>query len=96
MNEKDFDEEFDLESATKAIVEKAKADVRSKYGNKKRHRQQGHMLKFLYGMLAGYLIATFEMALFIIKKGYMSVNEIPNKERELQCWICLQVLDQQQ
>lgn len=39
INEQEFDEEFDLESATKAIVEKAKADVKSKYGNKKRHRQ---------------------------------------------------------
>jgi hypothetical protein len=39
VNEQDFDKEFDLESATKAIVEKAKAEVKSRYGNKKRHRQ---------------------------------------------------------
>jgi hypothetical protein len=39
MNEKQFDEEFDLEEATKIIVEKAKAEVKSRYGNKKRHRQ---------------------------------------------------------
>ena len=39
MNEEEFDKEFDLESTTKAIVEKAKLDVKSKYGNKKRHRQ---------------------------------------------------------
>lgn len=39
MKESEFDEEFDLESTTKAIVEKAKAEVKSKYGNKKRHRQ---------------------------------------------------------
>ena len=37
--EKSFDEEFDVEEATKAIVDKAKAEVKSRYGNKKRHRQ---------------------------------------------------------
>ena len=35
----EFDKEFLVEDITKAIVEKAKADVKSKYGNKKRHRQ---------------------------------------------------------
>lgn len=39
MNEEEFDNEFDLESTTKVIVEKAKADIKLKYGNKKRHRQ---------------------------------------------------------
>lgn len=39
MNEKEFDAEFDLEQSTKAIVDKAKAEVKSRYGNKKRHRQ---------------------------------------------------------
>lgn len=39
MNEQEFDKEFDLESATKAIVDKAKSEVKSRYGNKKRHRQ---------------------------------------------------------
>jgi hypothetical protein len=39
MNESEFDEEFNLESITKNIVDKAKAEVKSKYGNKKRHRQ---------------------------------------------------------
>lgn len=39
MNEQQFDEEFDLEETTKLIVDKAKADVKAKYGNKKRHRQ---------------------------------------------------------
>jgi hypothetical protein len=39
MNEKQFDEEFDLEETTRIIVAKAKAEVKSKYGNKKRHRQ---------------------------------------------------------
>lgn len=38
------------------------------------------MLKFLYGMLAGYLLASFELALFLIKKGYSSAEEIPDKE----------------
>jgi hypothetical protein len=39
MNEQQFDEEFNLEEATRLIVAKAKAEVKSKYGNKKRHRQ---------------------------------------------------------
>jgi hypothetical protein len=39
MNEQQFDEEFDLEATVKNIVDKAKAEVKSKYGNKKRHRQ---------------------------------------------------------
>ena len=39
MNVEEFDNEFDLESVTKAIVDKAKTEVKSKYGNKKRHRQ---------------------------------------------------------
>lgn len=39
MNEKQFDEEFNLEESIKIIVAKAKADVKAKYGNKKRHRQ---------------------------------------------------------
>jgi len=37
--EKSFDKEFDVEETTKVIVDKAKAEVRSRYGNKKRHRQ---------------------------------------------------------
>jgi hypothetical protein len=39
MNEQQFDYEFDVESITKSIVEKAKAEVKERYGNKKRHRQ---------------------------------------------------------
>ena len=39
MNSEEFDKEFDLESRVKLIVDKAKADVKAKYGNKKRHRQ---------------------------------------------------------
>jgi hypothetical protein len=37
--EQKFDQEFRVEEITKAIVDQAKADVKSKYGNKKRHRQ---------------------------------------------------------
>ena len=37
--EQTFDEEFDVVEITKAIVDKAKAEVKAKYGNKKRHRQ---------------------------------------------------------
>ena len=37
--EQTFDQEFNVVDATKVIVDKAKAEVKSKYGNKKRHRQ---------------------------------------------------------
>ena len=37
--EKNFDQEFSVEEITNAIVEQAKAEVKSKFGNKKRHRQ---------------------------------------------------------
>ena len=39
MTEDQFDKEFDVEAITKSIVDKAKAEVNAKYGNKKRHRQ---------------------------------------------------------
>jgi hypothetical protein len=39
MNEAEFDQEFSIEDITNAIVDQAKAEVKSKYGNKKRHRQ---------------------------------------------------------
>lgn len=39
MNEAEFDKEFNLEEITRIIVDKAKVEVKSKYGNKKRHRQ---------------------------------------------------------
>lgn len=39
LNEVEFDQEFDLEKMTQIIVNKAKSDVRAKYGKKKRHRQ---------------------------------------------------------
>jgi hypothetical protein len=37
--EKTFDQEFSVEDITNAIVDKAKAEVKARYGNKKRHRQ---------------------------------------------------------
>jgi hypothetical protein len=39
MNEAEFDQEFNVIDTTKAIVDKAKAEVKARYGNKKRHRQ---------------------------------------------------------
>jgi hypothetical protein len=35
----DAEEEFNLEDITNAIVALAQAEVKSKFGNKKRHRQ---------------------------------------------------------
>jgi hypothetical protein len=37
--EESFDQEFSVEDITNAIVNQAKADVKAKFGNKKRHRQ---------------------------------------------------------
>ena len=37
--EETFDQEFSVEDITNAIVNQAKADIRAKFGNKKRHRQ---------------------------------------------------------
>ena len=37
--EQTFDQEFSVEEITKTIVDQAKADIQSKFGNKKRHRQ---------------------------------------------------------
>jgi hypothetical protein len=39
MNEQQFDDEFNIEELTQHIVDKAKSEVKSRYGNKKRHRQ---------------------------------------------------------
>ena len=39
MNEAEFDQEFNLEDITNAIVNQAKVDVKSKYGKRKRHKQ---------------------------------------------------------
>jgi len=38
------------------------------------------MLKFLYGMLAGYFVSVIETAFWIRSKGYSLPSEIPNKE----------------
>lgn len=38
-SETDFDDEFSVDELTKIIVDRAKADVKSKYGNRKRHKQ---------------------------------------------------------
>jgi hypothetical protein len=37
--EQTFDQEFSVEDITNLIVKQAKAEIKSKYGNKKRHRQ---------------------------------------------------------
>jgi hypothetical protein len=39
MNEQQFDDEFNVDVLTQSIVDKAKAEVKARYGNKKRHRQ---------------------------------------------------------
>jgi hypothetical protein len=39
INEAEFDQEFDIEDITNAIVDQAKVEVKARYGNKKRHRQ---------------------------------------------------------
>jgi hypothetical protein len=39
MSEAEFEQEFSVEEITNAIVNQAKAEVKSKFGNKKRHRQ---------------------------------------------------------
>ena len=39
MNEQQFDDEFNVYVLTQSIVDKAKAEVKARYGNKKRHRQ---------------------------------------------------------
>jgi hypothetical protein len=39
MNKQQFDDEFNVEILTQSIVDKAKAEVKARYGNKKRHRQ---------------------------------------------------------
>lgn len=38
------------------------------------------MLKFLFGMLAGYLVASIEMTRWLIQKGYKSMGDVPNNE----------------
>jgi hypothetical protein len=39
-----------------------------------------NLLIFLWGTLAGYFIATINIAFVLVHKGYRSVNEIPDRE----------------
>jgi hypothetical protein len=41
-----------------------------------------NILLVLFGMLAGYMIASFELALLLVKKGYRSFNEVPENNQE--------------
>lgn len=36
------------------------------------------ILHILYGMLFGYLIASFNIAKMLVQKGYRSMDEIPD------------------
>jgi hypothetical protein len=38
------------------------------------------MLKFLWGMLAGYIVANIQIARYLVIKGYRSIYDIPNKD----------------
>jgi len=38
------------------------------------------LLHILYGMLFGYLLATFQIARVLVKKGYSRFDEIPDNE----------------
>ena len=48
--------------------------------NVKRLKRWIKMLKFLYGMLAGYLIAMVEFSIWLVKKGYKSTLEVPDND----------------
>lgn len=37
------------------------------------------MLKFLWGMFAGYMVCVIELSIILFKKGYTNVNEIKDK-----------------
>jgi len=37
------------------------------------------LLHILYGMLFGYLLATFQIARLLVRKGYRRFDEIPDK-----------------
>jgi hypothetical protein len=39
-----------------------------------------NILIFLWGMLAGYMVASVSIAFTLVNKGYRSVSEIPDKE----------------
>ena len=38
-----------------------------------------NILLFLWGSLFGYLLATFQIAKLMVKKGYRRFDEIPDK-----------------
>jgi hypothetical protein len=38
------------------------------------------LLHILYGMLFGYLLASFRFASILVKKGYRSIDQIPDFE----------------
>jgi hypothetical protein len=38
------------------------------------------LLHILYGMLFGYLLATFQIARLLVRKGYRRFDEIPDKD----------------
>jgi hypothetical protein len=38
------------------------------------------LLHILYGMLFGYLLATFQIARLLVKKGYRRFDEIPDND----------------
>jgi hypothetical protein len=38
------------------------------------------LLHILYGMLFGYLLATFQIAKVLVRKGYRRFDEIPDKD----------------
>lgn len=40
------------------------------------------LLHILWGMLFGYLLATFNFAITLVSKGYRTLSEIPDKEED--------------
>jgi Sec-independent protein secretion pathway component TatC len=40
----------------------------------------GSILLFLWGTLFGYLVATFQIAKLLVKKGYRRFDEIPDND----------------
>ena len=41
-----------------------------------------NILLVLFGMLAGYMIASFELALLLVKKGYRSFADVPENDQQ--------------
>lgn len=38
------------------------------------------MLKFLFGVFIGYLIANIQIARYLVVKGYRSIYDVPDKD----------------